>query len=159
MTDPVLSKYLSRHAEPEAAVAPRIPGEFGHAIAIPAYGEGDSLFRLIGSIPSGPLGRVLVVVVLNSRADSAPEVQDANEAVRERLARELPHLATLSDAPPIQLLELRGGMLLLVDRGRAGFFLPEGQGVGLARKIGCDVVASARAAGKLASAWVHTTDA
>ncbi len=159
MSDRVVSKYLSRHAEPEAAAAPRLAGNFGHALAIPAYGEGDSLFRLIGSIPGGPLGPVLIVLVLNSRADSPPEVHEANEAVRQHLARELPTAVILSDVLPMRAFPIPGGTLLLVDRAGAGSFLPEGEGVGLARKIGCDVVASARAAGKLGSDWIHTTDA
>jgi hypothetical protein len=159
MTDPVLSHYLSRHAEPEAAVGPRLTGTFGHAIAIPAYAEGENLFRLIGSIPGGPLGPVLVVLVLNSRVDSPPDAREANQGVRSRLERELPRSAVLSDAPPIRTFDLPGATLLLVDRAAPGFFLPEGQGVGLARKIGCDVAAAAHAAGKLASSWMHTTDA
>ena len=49
--------------------------------------------------------------------------------------------------------------LLLIDRAEAGSFLPEGQGVGLARKIGNDVALRLRAAGRLASPWLHNTDA
>jgi hypothetical protein len=159
MPDPVLSKYLARHAEPEAAVGARIAGEFGHAIAIPAYAEGDNLFRLIGSIRQGPLGRVLVVLVVNARADSGPAAHEANAAARDRLERELGRATALSDDPPIRALDLPGGALVLVDRSSPGSYIPEGQGVGLARKIGSDVAAAARAAGKLKSPWIHTTDA
>ena len=159
MPDPVLTKYLSRHAEPEAAAGARIAGEFGHAIAVPAYAEADNLFRLIGSIRQGPLGKILVVLVVNARADSGPAALDANAATRERLERELGRATKLSDAPPIRAFDLPGGTLVLVDRSSPGSYIPEGQGVGLARKIGCDVAAAASAAGKLASPWIHTTDA
>jgi len=38
MADP-LKQYLSRHAEPEAAAADALEGDFGHALIVPAYGE------------------------------------------------------------------------------------------------------------------------
>src|SRR5262252_6026479 len=127
-------QYLARHAEPESAVADALPGDFGHALIVPAYGEGESLFSLLASVPGGPAGPVLIVVVLNARADSPEDVHAANATARERLARELPETAALSDAPFVRAYGLAGGALVLVDRARPGAFLPAGQGVGLARK-------------------------
>jgi hypothetical protein len=49
--------------------------------------------------------------------------------------------------------------LLLIDRALPGHFLPGGQGVGLARKIGNDVVLALCAGGRVASPWIHNTDA
>jgi hypothetical protein len=154
-----VTKYLSRHAEPEAEVASRLPGHFGHALIVPAYGERESLFRLLASVPGGPAGAVLIVVVLNVRKDSAAPVHEANRAVRERLERESPGRTVLSDAPPVRHFALPGGALLLIDRAIPGFFLPEGQGVGLARKIGNDVALRLHSEGHLASPWLHNTDA
>ena len=51
------------------------------------------------------------------------------------------------------------GTLLVIDRAVEGHFLPEGQGVGLARKIGNDAVLAISAAGRIASPWLHNTDA
>src|SRR5262252_2499279 len=115
MPDAALQKYLSRHAEPEAAAGARIAGSFGHAIAIPAYAEGDNLFRLIGSIREGSLGRVLVVLVVNARADSGPAAHEANAAVRARLERELGAAIVLADEPPMRAFDLSGGTLVLID--------------------------------------------
>src|SRR5512144_469590 len=88
MKDPT-AQYLARHAEPEAALAGKLPGRFGHVLVIPAYGERESLFNLLGTVPGGPEGPVLIVLVLNARADSPREIHDANEEVRRRLAKEL----------------------------------------------------------------------
>ena len=154
-----LSQYLTRHAEPEAEVAPRLPGDLGHALIVPAYGERESLFALLASVPGGPAGPVLVVGVLNARADSSSGVHEANRAVRERLEKELPPAAVLSDLPPIRAYPLSGGTLLLVDRAVPGSLLPPGQGVGLARKIGNDIALRLHAEGRLASPWLHNTDA
>jgi hypothetical protein len=152
-------QYLARHAEPEARIADALPGEYGHALIVPAYGERESLFSLLASVPGGPTGPVLIVVVLNARADSPEEVHASNTAARERLARELPEIAVLSDAPFVRAYRLAGGALVLVDRARPGALLPEGQGVGLARKIGNDLALRLASLGRLASPWLHNTDA
>lgn len=154
-----IEKYLSRHAEPEAAAAAALSDSFGHAIQIPAYGETDALFAALGSVPEGPRGQVLVVLVLNARADSPPAVHAANEAAKERLRATLGDPAAISADPPISLYSLERGKLLLVDRALPGHTLPEGQGVGLARKIGSDLIVRLHAEGRIASPWIHCTDA
>ncbi len=159
LSDKALSKYLARHAEPEAAFAGALPGTFGHALVIPAYGEQESLFKLLASVPEGPLGEVLIAVVLNARKDSPTPVHEANQMVRERLKAELPAALPLSTESPIRAYPLTGGRLLLIDRALPGHFLPAGQGVGLARKIGNDAVLSLHAAGRIVSPWLHNTDA
>lgn len=159
MTDKAVRKYLARYAEPEAALAAALPGSFGHALVVPAYGEGESLFKLLASVPVGPQGEVLIAVVLNARASSPDKVHEANETVRRRLADSLPTPLVLSGDPPIQTYPLPRGRLLLIDRATRGHFLPEGQGVGLARKIGNDAILALAAARRLESPWLHNTDA
>jgi hypothetical protein len=44
----------------------------------------------------------------------------------------------------------------LVERSQG---LPHKEGVGLARKIGCDIALSLYERGTLKSRWLHTTDA
>ena len=154
-----VAKYLQRHAEPDAAGAGGIPGDFGHAVVVPAYAEGDPLFTMLGSVPSGPSGDILIVLVLNARADSSEQARQANAAVRERLARELAAPAEVPGEIPLLAYPLRHGRLVLVDRSQPGRWIPEGQGVGLARKIGCDIALSLHGAGRVASPWIHATDA
>ena len=164
MTDPRSGPdpYLSRHAEREARAVDGLSGSFGHVLVIPAYGEGRSLLDALGSVPRGPEGDTLLVVVLNARADSPPSVHEANAATRERLTA----LSTggtpprvISDSPPITAVPLPHGQLVLIDRAAPGHFLPEGQGVGLARKIGNDFALALHHAGRVASLWIHNTDA
>ena len=157
--DKAVAKYLARHAEPDAARAPELPGRFGHALVVPAYAEGESLFTLLGSVPAGSGGDVLIVLVLNARADSREDAHRANTVVRERLARELPAPAVVPGDSPLLAYPLERGRLVLVDRALPGRYLPEGQGVGLARKIGFDIVLALRTAGRIASPWIHSTDA
>jgi hypothetical protein len=153
-----ITQYLGRDAEPEAALAEHFEGSFGHAIEVPAYAETDSLFETLASVPEGPLGDVLVVVVLNARADSPEEVHEANRLARERIAAAAPAIV-LSKAPDVRLFTHPRGRLLVIDRAVPGQYLPGGQGIGLARKIGCDLILRLHASGRLASPWIHATDA
>lgn len=153
-----VARYLAQHAEPEAALADRVPGSFGHAIEIPAYGEEETLFDTLASVPVGPAGDVLVVVVLNARADSRREVHDTNAAARRKLAR-LPGARKLSSEPAVHLADHAAGKVLVIDRASDGRYLPAGQGVGLARKVGCDLVLALHASGRIGSPWIHATDA
>ncbi len=152
--------YLSRYAEPEARAADALSGELGHVLVIPAYGESRTLVDALGSVPQGPAGDTLIVVVLNARADSPPPVHEANAAARQRLSEAATGPAReLATSPPITELPMAHGRLVLVDRAVAGHFLPEGQGVGLARKIGNDLALALHGAGRIASPWIHNTDA
>ena len=159
MTDKAVSKYLARHAEPESLAADSVKGEFAHAMVIPAYGEEQSLFDTIGSVPRGPGGDTLIVVVLNARGDSPGEKHEANAAARERLRSAASDSRDLRAEHPISLLSYPNGRVVLIDRALPGHHLPEGQGVGLARKIGNDLLLRIHADGRLGSPWFHNTDA
>lgn len=154
-----VSQYLSRHAEPEAAEADRLEGSFGHVVVVPAYGEAQSLFDTLGSVPKGPRGATLIVVVFNARADSPAGVHDANRASSARLVEAAKASRELGENSNVSELAYSDGTVAVIDRARPGHYLPEGQGVGLARKIGNDFALRLHAAGRLASPWIHNTDA
>ena len=157
--DKPVARYLARHAEPEAALADRLDGTYGHAVVVPAYGETQSLFDTLGSIPRGPHGETLIVVVFNARADSPRSVHEANRASNARLAETARTVREIVAEPPISALAYPNGTVAVIDRAAPGRFLPEGQGVGLARKIGDDFVLRLRQAGRLATPWILNTDA
>ena len=137
-------KYLQNDAEPEARLHRSVTKEpYGNVVVIPAMGETGSLLAALDSIPPSPLGRVLAIVVLNAREGAEPSVHEANAWARE-------HLATCS---------IGTGDVWVVDRSTPGRFLPDGEGVGLARKIGADLAAALRWDGHLRSRFVHCTDA
>jgi len=60
-------QYLDRYAEPEARDLGALRRRFGHVLTVPAYGEGRELRTALASIPAGPLGDVLTVLVVNGR--------------------------------------------------------------------------------------------
>src|SRR3954464_1476887 len=108
MADP-LQQYLARHAEPEAAAADALEGQFGHALIVPAYGERESLFGTLGSVRQGPRGETLIVVVINAREDSPPAIHEANSAALERLRTGASEAAPLSPAMGIESLRYPHG--------------------------------------------------
>jgi hypothetical protein len=150
-------QYLDRYAEPEARELGALRRKFGHVLTIPAYGEERELCKALASVPTGPLGDVLIVLVVNGRANSPQSMRDANLATLEGLraagGRGLPI------AQNTVLHEHPRGALLLVDRATPGRELPPRQGVGLARKIAADIALALWSEGRLASPWIHCTDA
>ncbi len=158
-TDKAIRKYLAGHAEPEAARLldeSKAPQSFGHVLCVPSYGEGQSLLRSLETVPGGALGEVLILVIVNETDESPAWVKDANvqtlSALREALA---PGVAP----SPLQWFPHPRGSLLLVDRTRTGTRLPDGQGVGLARKIGADMALALWTAGRIQAPWIHCSDA
>lgn len=154
-------QYLERHAEPEAKIADRLAGSFGHALVIPAYDEGEELMRALQSVPMGPEGDVLIVLVVNAAPEAPAWVHERNGEVLTRLRRQygLEEAAFLDAAAPARVFRFRAGRILYVDRASPEHLLPSGQGVGWARKIGFDIALRLHRARRLSSRWLHSTDA
>ena len=161
VTGKALQQYLERHAEPEAHIADRMAGTFGHALVVPAYDEGDDLMRALHSVPSGKEGEVLVVLVVNATPEAPAWVHERNLEVLPRLRQKFgrEEASFLDGAAPARLFRFPVGRILHVDRASPEHLLPKGQGVGLARKIGFDIALRLYRSSKLASAWLHSTDA
>lgn len=154
-----LFKYLSKHAEPETECAGLFETNepFGHVVVIPVYGEEDFFFKTLASLPEGPLGEILVIIVLNAAEDSPEWAHEKNAEVKRKIFRIFnPQTPLLSNTA---ILSHPRGRLLLIDRSENPHLLPKKQGVGLARKIGCDVALALWAKEKIRSRWIHTTDA
>ena len=151
------NQYLDRYAEPEARELGAVQRRFGHVLTIPAYGEGRDLRQTLASIPAGTLGDVLTVLVVNGRVDSPRWVKEANLAMLDALRAAGGRSIPLSQNAVVH--EHPRGALLLVDRATPGCELPPRHGVGLARKIAADIALALWSQGKVASPWIHCTDA
>lgn len=145
-------KYLERHAESDAHLTWRLAEPMAHAVVIPAYGEGGSLLAAVRSVPQSVRGQVLIVIVVNARVDSEPWVHRANQKIVTQLHEAYP--ACTSVDAQTTLHQAPQGNLVLMQRT-----LPLGQGVGLARKLGVDLVFGLWSRGGLQTSWIHCTDA
>jgi len=157
--DKATRKYLAGHAEAEAKRFGRFPDDatrYGHGLVVPCYGEGDGIAATLSTIPPGRRGPVLTITVVNACEDAPLWVHEANAKTLERIRRDYGPPEPL--APGAFLYPHPAGALLVIDRATRDF-LPPGQGVGLARKIGADLLLALTAEGKIDSPWLHCSDA
>lgn len=151
MRKDVTQLYLDRYAEPEIALAAQVHTHFGHALIIPAYDERPEFFsKTLRSIPKGSLGDVLLILVVNAPDTAPAEKLASNQHLVDSLRTQC--------EGTLPLLKLGQLSILLVDRFSA-HPIPKAQGVGLARKIGCDIALQLWHSGQIRSPWLHCTDA
>ncbi len=143
-----LQKYLAGYAEPEAAIADRLPS-FEHVICVPACGEKATFLEGLAPALNEQVLTIVVVNGTDGDAVTARRNADMIAALREGAER-------LTDGPACWLRTKPH--CLLIDRASAGREVPVKQAVGLARKIAADVACAMKAQGKLRSRWIHMTD-
>ncbi len=168
----IFGQYIARYAEKEAQQLHRILCEqktlfsiaYKAVIIIPARQEPPFLYRVMQKVgPAASGGKYLVVVVANETAvhiEDKPldEAEHSQTTVCSQflLASEYECTAMGSNS---FLCRGTGWDVLLIDRESPGRELPSGQGVGLARKIGCDVAAVCIHHKIVVCPWLYNTDA
>ena len=160
-----MDKYLSLYAEPEVQALKDLlklfepPEPWSHVIAIPACNEKPDLLRP----PPKCDGRSLMILVINESAGASKQVSDSNlilaNAVREQFEQQLPSDQTDTDNGLTLFSDPSNNRnILMVDRFIQGRQLPDGGGVGLARKIGADLATLLISEKHIKSNWIHCTD-
>jgi hypothetical protein len=128
----VVEKYLDRYADPSArTLADQVRGIHAAALVIPVHDEPEPIL-------DAPPDALHILVVNATTAQSRAQRQ--NRRFLESLSR--------SDA-----------QRLVIDRSTPPHSLPDGEGVGFARRLGCDVALALWARGQIRSRFLHTTDA
>lgn len=143
---------------PEAALSRDIHERYHSVLVVPAFLEAPDLFEGYRAALLAAPGRVLVVLVVNAAAPQAeaawPENARLLAAARSgRAARQL------SASPRAWLSQRDECDVLSIDRAGPGRCLPDGDGVGLARRIGCDLALALWAAGQIEVPLLYCTDA
>ena len=148
--DTARQRYLLRHIEPGLPSCPRHASTWNNVLVIPAYGESISLLDRLAAQPASD-GRALVILVLN-RPDSEPDAQ-----VNTPLRCAVEALAAQAD-PALRRLNQHSD-LYLYDLDKLRGALPAAEGVGLARKIGCDTAFKWICDGAISGRWICSSDA
>ena len=158
----VVTKYLERYSEPESNFGLRVQRTTNHVLVIPVHDESASF--LDGIQPALRTvrkrgDRTLCVLVVNATDTHHAGVHVRNEALIESLrlhgsAVPLHHC----DETPCWYAEADGYDLIILDRNSSGHRLPNREGVGLARKIGCDVALAAIRTGSSSARLIHMSD-
>ena len=151
--DAIITRYLAGYAE-QPIPTPPLDQCWDVCVVIPVYAEAtgflDNLIALQRSAAS-----TLVIVVIN-RPETDPDVT-VNQELRFALSA-LPLQARLQPGCEVRTAATGLDVLVLDIETRNGPS-PHKQGVGLARKVGCDLALHWYAAGSISSPWLYSSDA
>jgi hypothetical protein len=159
-TNPVVAgvaQYLSRYASPEVTIARAVGERYRSVLVVPAFREAAGMLEQYRAALDAAPGRVLVIVVVNAAAPFAVSSWPLHEELLSDLRG--PRAIQLSSAPPAWLARHERFDVLSIDRAHPDTCLPERQGVGLARRIGCDLALALHAAGRIEVPFLYCTDA
>ena len=147
-----LQRYLQRHVEQGLPRTNACEGTWRQVLVIPVYRESVALLDTLQALPAGP-GRSLVILVLNRPDQDTDESANAQlrSAVQSRLQQEA------GGTPLLRLNEYSD--LFLLDLETLQGATPASEGVGLARKAGCDLALQWMAQGVICGEWICCTDA
>ncbi len=153
-TDVALERYLERHIEPGLPSAPEGHGHWQNVLVIPVYNESAELLRTLSTLQCDD--RALIILVLN-RPDSNPDTR-INSDFRRAIKQLTP--TARQTCGETGILNLSSAIdLLCYDLEQLVGPCPANQGVGLARKVGCDIALLWQSEGAISSEWIFNTDA
>ncbi len=145
-------RYFDRHIEPDLPEIPANVARWRNVLVIPAYDESPELLDTLSKSLLGP-ERVLVILVLN-RPESSGDAR-CNNPLREAIEQR-----KNSSGNTPGLLKLNQYCDLYAhDMERLRGPSPAKEGVGLARKVGCDIALSWWHQGHMESDWICSSDA
>jgi hypothetical protein len=151
------TQYLARYAAPEATLARQLGERYHAALVVPVLREAPSFLSGYRTALDGAAGRVLVIIVVNAAAPVARTHWPEHEALLRSLRGE--NARALSSAPAVWLARHGCFDVLSIDRAHPDHCFPEREGVGLARRIGCDLALAAISEGLVADDLIYCTDA
>lgn len=150
-------RYLARHIEADLPAPPTSAVAWHNVLVIPAYDESAQLLQKLQRWCHTQHGgeRSLIILVLNH--PDSDENAGVNDPLRSAVNALYKRIFALPAADIFNIGAHTDLCLLDVDALRGP--LPAAQGVGMARKIGCDLAYKWIAQGAVSSEWIHCTDA
>ena len=157
------TKYLAQYSEPlaneiaENFLLTSQHQRYQNALTIPAYKEDPAFFlRLKNSLLNNHA--VLLIIIINQPDNTGSKIDDThkNQQLWECIHQ---HSELEQKNKHFSILNLHSSTIILVDCFNEGKQLPEKQGVGLARKIACDIACHLISESIIESQWIHSTDA
>ena len=150
ITPAAVEKYLGTYALLPGG-CPDFDGEWKHILVVPCYDESPAFIE--GFCRTHGATSILLLLVIN-RPESSPST--VNQRLRNGLAR-WPHEPL---QPGYTLHKASESLSILsVDLERLEGETPRHQGVGRARRVGCDLALTLIYRGTIASPWIYSGDA
>ena len=153
-----LNQYLETYAEKESREISDFAYSYRFVVVIPVCNEEPDCFNQIFSQITDDA--ILVILVVNSPENhmQSKDWQKQNNLLIEYLHDSSIKINRLLSNCNLIKSNFRYD-ILLVDRNSGHLQIPEKFGVGLARKIGCDIALKLFAEGKIEKPWIFSTDA
>ena len=156
-------KYLAQYSEPTAnEIAEKFllinkHKRYQNVLTIPAYKEDAAFFiRLKNKLLTRHA--ILLIIVVNQPDSTNNTIVDTQK--NQQLWDSIHQLCEHDQAHKhCSFLSFDRSGIILVDCFSEGQQLPEKQGVGLARKIACDIACHFISENIIKSQWIHSTDA
>jgi hypothetical protein len=152
-----IEKYLTTYAEPESQSLANFPTGFRQGLVVPFYRESCAALERFCQFAADHCGSLLIIIL------NRPDTDSSKQWAKDYFL----NIPVLKQAPlwetntkPLKLYKLANqSALLVVDRCIQGPAIPVKQGVGLARKIGADILCALIKQKKVYSPWISNTDA
>ena len=143
-----IDQYLAHYSEPDGFEI-TLNRQFAQVLVIPAYSERPAtLTRLWAEMPTDSL----LILVINAPAYH-PKTLALLAHFEAFCTRPGPHASWQTS------LQKHKAGLVVINRCHPGAYIPERQGVGLARKIGADIALKLINEGIVQTPIIHSTDA
>ncbi len=148
-----IDKYLDTYGEREIALLAGFPDghSFRHGIVVPAYNESHEFFD---RLQTSKLARDTLLIVIINQSES-----DKNIAKNHQLFRRLQSAGNIIwRNDNLSLVRSHPTSILLIDH-YTKYKIPAKEGVGRARKIGCDIAVKLHQKGIIKDPVLYSTDA
>jgi hypothetical protein len=147
-------QYLFNYAEVESQKLQFLTTHYDYVVVIPACNEVPNFLESVFSLITD---NYLIILVINSPNGNS-QWQKINQLVIDDLQEKSIAQQVVSDK--IKLFKFNAIQdVLLVDRNAESLQINPKQGVGLARKIGCDIALKLYTQGCIKYPWIFSTDA
>ncbi len=149
-----VGKYLQDYAESEIELVKNLSYQWQAVVCIPAFDEADTLTILLERLSREH--NLLVILILNSPLSASnSEALFRTQTLAKTFRQQFLLQQSLNETCELRLLGNTDSHLLLLEN----YSIPDQQGVGLARKIICDIACQLIHENKILSPWIHNTDA
>lgn len=147
-----LTKYLTMYAEPEVqhVASYQFGATYKNILVIPAYDEDTSFIERLNSHKNAK--DTLLILVAN-QPDTVLDNIKNNKVIK--LLKEI----SCKISANIFISNYKDITILTIDKTSPKNRIPKDQGVGLARKIGCDVAVKLIERNTIKNTWIYSTDA
>ena len=152
--DCTIDKYLDNYAAQETAELAHFPHQhtYDRCLVIPAYNEDDAFISRLKNTAFDV--KILLILVLNQ-----PQHDEDMVGSVELKQRVIDSGKQVWQQQHLSLICHSDLHILLVERFTKDLRIPTKMGVGLARKIGCDIAVSLYRSYQIKSSWIYCADA